>query len=213
MSQQINLFNPIFLKQKRYFSSVTLLQGLALILIGALGFYGYALYQVRMLETQAKATDRKLAETQQRLTTLASKLQPQQASQQLQAELARLEAELASREEVARILQGGSLGNRAGYSGYLRALARQDMESIWLTGFTIGGAGQDMAIEGRSLNAEDVPVYIQRLSRETLMRGRNFATLEMHTPKPAGNPGVPGADKQPPPFIEFSLRSTESKTQ
>jgi hypothetical protein len=33
MSQQINLFNPLFLKQKKYFSTVTMLQ--------ALGFYAY----------------------------------------------------------------------------------------------------------------------------------------------------------------------------
>ena len=31
MSQQINLFNPIFMKQKKYFSVTTMLQALGLI--------------------------------------------------------------------------------------------------------------------------------------------------------------------------------------
>ena len=34
MSQQINLFNPIFLKQKKTFSAVNMLDALALLLVG-----------------------------------------------------------------------------------------------------------------------------------------------------------------------------------
>ena len=42
MSQQINLFNPIFLKQKKYFSVVTMLQALLLIVLGSMLFFAYA---------------------------------------------------------------------------------------------------------------------------------------------------------------------------
>ena len=49
MSQQINLFNPVFLKQKKYFSVMTMLQALGLIVLGSIVFYGYAWYQVQQL--------------------------------------------------------------------------------------------------------------------------------------------------------------------
>ena len=49
MSQQINLFNPIFLKQRKYFSLLAMLQALGLIVLGSLFLYGYALYQVEQL--------------------------------------------------------------------------------------------------------------------------------------------------------------------
>ena len=39
MSQQINLYNPIFRKQKKVFSSTTMLQGLALIVLVVAVFY------------------------------------------------------------------------------------------------------------------------------------------------------------------------------
>ncbi len=49
MSQQINLFNPVFLTQKKYFSVLTMLQALGLIVLGSALFYGYALYQVAQM--------------------------------------------------------------------------------------------------------------------------------------------------------------------
>ena len=55
MSQQINLFNPIFMKQRKYFSLLAMLQALGLIVAGALLFYGYAIDQVgelRVVEWQ-----------------------------------------------------------------------------------------------------------------------------------------------------------------
>lgn len=210
MSQQINLYNPIFLKKKKYFSAYTMLQGLALILAGALAFYAYAAYQVNGLKAQSAETDRQLAEAQSRLAKLQQLLKPTQQSQQLQNEIARLETQLQSREQVVGILQDGSIGNRLGYSAYLHALARQDMEGVWLTGFTISGASNQMSIDGRSLKAEDVPVYIQRLSREALMRGRTFAALEISSPKitPSSAAATPA---KLPSFVEFSLRSGEEK--
>ena len=210
MSQQINLYNPIFLKKKKYFSAYTMLQGLGLILAGALAFYAYAAYQVNGLKAQSAETDRQLADVQNRVTKLQQLLKPAQHNQQLQNEIARIEAQLQSREQVVGILQDGSIGNRRGYSAYLHALARQDMEGVWLTGFTISGAHNQMSIDGRSLKAEDIPVYIQRLSREALMRGRTFAALEISSPKtvPAGT-AVTSAKL--PPFVEFSLRSGEEK--
>jgi hypothetical protein len=45
MAQQINLFNPIFLQQKKHFSAVTMLQALGLLLAGILVFYAYASFE------------------------------------------------------------------------------------------------------------------------------------------------------------------------
>ena len=42
MSQQINLFNPLFLEKKKYFSAVTMTQALGLIVLGMAGFYTFA---------------------------------------------------------------------------------------------------------------------------------------------------------------------------
>ena len=54
MSQQINLYNPLFLRKQKYFSARTMLQSLGLIAGGLLVFYVYALFQTRGLEQLAK---------------------------------------------------------------------------------------------------------------------------------------------------------------
>ena len=43
MSQQINLYNPIFLKQEKHFSARTMLQATGVVLLGAAGVCAYAL--------------------------------------------------------------------------------------------------------------------------------------------------------------------------
>ena len=55
MSQQINLFNPIFLQQKKIFSTRTMAQALGVLVLGvvAMGLYGNA--RVASLQKDADA--------------------------------------------------------------------------------------------------------------------------------------------------------------
>jgi hypothetical protein len=51
------------------------------------------------------------------------------------------------------------------------------------------------------VNPELVPSYIQRLSKEKVMHGKTFSTLQMQQPKKDG-------DRLVPRYVEFNLRST-----
>ena len=42
MSQQINLYNPLFLKQEKHFSARTMAQALGIIALALAALYGYA---------------------------------------------------------------------------------------------------------------------------------------------------------------------------
>ena len=208
MSQQINLFSQVFLKKRKIrYSAVTILRLLGLIVAGAVLLYGYLIYQTDALTTKAAETEKKLASEQARLTKFTSEYAPQQASAQLQAEIKKAEAQLKARQEMVETLKhGGAIGSTEGYSEYMRAFARQSVNGLWLTGFDIIGAGSEMAIIGRTVRPELVPVYVQRLGREPVMKGRQFASLRISLPqqttseaKPAGNPR----------YLDFSLRSVE----
>ena len=60
MAQQINLFNPVFLKQKRHFSAAAMAQAAGLIAIGVLAIYALQVRQTRSLERVASETQRQL---------------------------------------------------------------------------------------------------------------------------------------------------------
>jgi len=206
MSQQINLFNPVFLTQKKYFSVVTMLQALGLILLGSAVFYGYAIYQVSQLSRQADEMSKRYATEQARLVNFTNEFALQHSGQMLEDELKQLEAQAKAQDNVLTTLKSGVIGNTEGYSEYMRAFARQSINGLWLTAFDIVGDGTQMSLSGAVVNPQLVPAYIQRLSREKVMHGKTFSTLQMQQPKKDGERLVPR-------YVEFSLRSTAAEVK
>lgn len=201
MSQQINLFNPVFLKQKKYFSVRAMLQALGLIVLGSAVFYGYAMYQVAQLSRQADEMGKRYTTEQTRLAKATREYALQQSGKKLEDELKQAEAQLAAQEIMLTLLKSGALGNTEGYSEYMRAFARQSINGLWLTAFDITGDGTQMSLSGAVVNPQLVPSYIQRLGRERVMHGKTFSTLQMQQPKKDG-------DRLVPRYVEFNLRST-----
>lgn len=205
MSQQINLFNPIFMKQRKYFSLLTMLQALGLIVAGSLLFYAFAVYQVGQMNRQSVESTKQFNAEQARLTRFTAEFSPQQANQQLQEEVRRLEKQLAEQAELVETIKSGALGNTTGYSEYMRAFSRQVVPGLWLTGFKVIGDAAQISLNGAVLNPELLPVYIQRLGSEAVMQGKTFSTLQMQQPKAAaGKDGKPAAAAR---YVEFTLHS------
>ncbi|BBI98653.1 hypothetical protein FGKAn22_03460 [Ferrigenium kumadai] len=205
MSQQINLFNPVFMKQRKYFSLLTMLQALGLIMAGSLCFYAYANYQVRQLEKQAAESVKGYEAEQARLVRFSAEFSPQLAGKQLQDEVQQMEKHVADQSDLIETLKSGAVGNTTGYSEYLRAFARQVVPGVWLTGFTLIGDASQISLKGGAVSPESLPVYIQRLSKERIMQGKTFATLQMQQPKTDGGAGAVshGASR----YVEFVLHS------
>lgn len=213
MSQQINLFNPIFLKQEKHFSALTMAQGLGLILLGGVLLTAYAAYQLSSLQDELKLTSAQLKLAQNQLAKVTADYAPKEKDARLETRLLRAEAEVKSLQQVSDILGKGELGNTDGYAEYLRAFARQIVDGVWLTGFTIQGAGNAISLQGSALRPELVPAYLTRLKSEPVMQGVSFATLEMQLPKP----DKPAGPNEKPPvlatYINFNLHSSSVKMQ
>ena len=211
MSQQINLFNPIFLKQKKHFSAVTMLQALALLIGGVLAFYGYALRETQVLARVAEEAGRQLKTQGEQVARLTQEFSPQGRSKMLADELARTNVRVKQREEMLSVLRTGGLGNTDGFARYLSAFARQSMTGVWLTGFTIGGDEAELLLTGRVLHPDLVPAYIRALNREDVMRGRKVTELRLTAREERDAPGTtaPGAVAAPAAparrFVEFSM--------
>jgi hypothetical protein len=204
MSQQINLFNPIFLKQRKYLSLVTMLQALGLIVLGSLLFYGYALYQVDRLKQQSEESTKRFNAEQARLARYTAEFSPQQADKILRDEVEYLEAALAAQSRIVDTLKSGSIGNTTGYSQYMRAFSRQIVQGVWLTGFKVTGDAAQISLSGGVLEPGLLPTYIQRLGREQAMRGKSFSTLQMQQ-----NKADVGADSKSAAvhYVEFTMHS------
>lgn len=205
MSQQINLFNPTLRKQREWFTAPMLVQALAVLVLLMAGVYGYQYRTVMLLDKQVKAGATNLVQEQARLVKVTAENMPRQKSVALEKQAQDMEQQLKGEEAVLDVLQNGSLGNIHGYSGYMRAFARQTMNGLWLTEFGIKGAGKEMLLGGRTLRPELVPAYIQRLNKEAATQGRDFAALEMQRPKVES--AAQDKKQKVPNYLEFRLHS------
>jgi hypothetical protein len=201
MSQQINLFNPLFLRQEKYFSARTMLQSLGLILLGLIAIYAYALWQSSALERLAAGYNSQLTAQRNQFVALGA----QGSSKLLEADVARLEMDVRSRRGVLALVQGGGLGNTDGFARYFAAFARHPMQGVWLTGFSIGDNGNVLSVRGRVLHPDLVPAYLKTLNEEDVMRGRVITELKLVAKDESGTRQTGGAAAGPRRFVEFDL--------
>jgi hypothetical protein len=204
VSQQINLCNPLFRKQEKYFSAITMVQSLAIILFGALVFYTYLQYQYRDIVKQSQQMTQRQTEAQQQLTQAATTMGPRKPSQALLDSVTKAERAMQAQQVILGLLNTGEMGNQAGFSAYFQALSRQTVHGLWLTGFNVVGTGSQISINGRALQAELIPQFIGKLKNEPQFVGADFTALEIAQPKPA----TTNATDTPPvslPYINFNL--------
>lgn len=204
MSQQINLFNPIFLKQKRHFSALTMAQGLAVVLVGVLAMYAFQVRQNQILARVLAQADQELEARRIQITRFGKEFSTQGASRALGEQLAAAETRLAERRSLLDDVRTGVGGDVEGYSRYLAALARQTMPGVWLTGVDIGGKSSTLVIKGRALDSALVPAYMRALNRAAPLAGRRVDELRL-TAKETPPNRDPQAPREPESYIEFSV--------
>jgi len=225
--QYINLYDPALRRESPIVSAGQL--AVALVVV-ALAFAAWATLlggQVRAMAREADSLEAQLSAQRAQLAEVGTALAQRKPDVALAAELAAAEATLTARREVIAVLEGGGVGNKAGFSGYLRAFSRQTMQGLWLTGFEISGGGSEMAIHGRALEAALLPRYVRRLNDEAAFRGRNFAALKMEAAEdkpPLPNPkavkdvskdakdSAPDAAGPALRYIAFNLASAKAIT-
>jgi len=242
MSQQINLLNPALIKQKNFLNTNNMAIMLGLLLVLMLAYYSYAQKQLSLLILHRSQVAEQLSAVQAQLKQTALLHTPHAINKALLDQITQLEQKEAMQQQVLQTVNQSSATPDKGYAALMRAFARQSLDGLWLTGFSIDSFTQQLNISGRTLQAELVPEYITRLGNEPALKGKLFAALNMRLPKieaptasnpPAavpqpkqgsiiknGKPAIPvntaahasEAQINTPQYIEFSLQSTDDKS-
>jgi hypothetical protein len=204
MSQQINLYSPVFRKQKKYFSAAAMAYSTLLVLAGIGALSAYARVQVRGLEDQAKQATEQLRTTTEQLRAAVQDATGETRIKTLESRVKEADARLAERKQIIDALDQLGQARQHKYSEYLRAFARQSVDGVWLSSIRLDQAADGFSLSGRALRADMVPLYIDRLRREELLQGRGFDKLEVRIAGPSKEPGPAAA---PSSLVEFQLRS------
>ena len=214
MSQQINLYNPLFLRREKHFSAITMLWSLLVMVVFLAAYSAYVTYAARAPEELAKYHEEQIKNKRSELANIVARYSPEGRNKQLEADVRNLESTLASRQEIWRALSSLEPGTGGGFADYLEAFSRRAVAGVWLTGFSIGGTAGDLTIRGRVLRPELVSVFLSALGEEEVMRGRKVMELKLQ----ANDEALPTAVAAAPPdaavaaaaqvrFVEFSVRA------
>jgi Tfp pilus assembly protein PilN len=195
VSQQINLYSPLFRKQKKLLSAMALLWATGLVVLAVAVVYFYLSAQTSRLEARVADSSRQLQNELEQLKVHGAQQSPDARAKLLAERRKKLEAEFNERTQALQAMDKGVAGRTEGYSGLLRALARLSMDGVWLTRVRFSDERGEAFIAGRAARPELVPLYLQRLRTEEKLQGQDFSSLEITRPA------------QPARFIEFVLSS------
>jgi hypothetical protein len=202
MSQQINLYNPIFRKQKKVFAATTIVQAFALIVLVVAVFYYAIALQTSVLEIRAAESGRQLKSELERLKAYGAGESPAERGKALAERRKKLEAALAANTQALAAFDSEA-GRAEGYSEVLRALARVSVDGVWLTRISFARGKGEVSIVGRATRPELVPTYLERLRSEQALRGRDFSRLEVMRPAEARGDAAQGGARS----VEFMVSS------
>lgn len=208
MSQQINLYNPLFEHQVQIVTVRSMAAVLGVLVLGLAGVIATAEVRVARLQGEVDESGRRLAGAEKRLAEASVSFAPRARDAGLAAQLQDADAQRAALERVSARIQRGDLGDTHGYAEYFRALARQNVDGLWLTGVTVAGAGSEIGVRGRALDPALVPVYLGRLRNEPVLQGKAIGSMLITQAAPVKTRGADGTDAEAPaPYVEFSLQS------
>lgn len=183
VKQEVNLLDQGFRPKVVPLSAQLLITVTAAVILVLMVFYVIAKSQIPRLQEQMAQLDKEYTTQQNRLDQLSARLGQEQDTARLDSEIEKLSKEKKTKSDVVNLLSGKSLGNTTGFSSYIEGLARQIESGLWLRRITISNGGSDLSITGSTLDPRLVPVYLQRLSKESAFAGTEFKTFEMQRRK------------------------------
>jgi len=184
INQQVNLFQPIFRKERKLLSFTVLTQACAVVVVVLLTMYGWSVQQTQQMKTDLVQLKKQQTQFSTQLAEVSDRLAGMKTDTAPQLALTSLEQELAARQKVVAALRRVKDSYTHGVSNYLESFSRQAPKGVWLTGFSVQAGGENLVIRGRSLQAALVPTFLQQLSRESALSGTEFGLLQIQREKP-----------------------------
>jgi hypothetical protein len=202
MFQQINLYEPIFREEPKLFSAKTICGGLGLVAVGLIAISLFSWWRVivldRLLRTvhSQEAAQARFVEHGNSIADLG------ESPQSAEARLTALTIDLERRHQALHYLRGSEAGGPTGnhgFSGRMAALARQQLNGLWVTGAIFTAETGRFELTGNATSAALVPIYLERLAGEAALAGIPLQSIEIRQPKKP----VPGE-------VEFTVSSATS---
>jgi Tfp pilus assembly protein PilN len=179
MRQQVNLFTPQLLGSVDPLAATRLLAGVGGVLVVVLLWGVWQQWQLGEQRQQNALLQAELDQRQAALTQRRAALEARQATTVLEQRLARLQQEQRAKQSLLGTVSGQDFGNLDGFSGQITALGRHPPEGLWLRTIALANGGNELLLEGSTLDAACLPQYLQALAAEPWFAGTLFNRLAL----------------------------------
>lgn len=182
MNQQINLYQSQFRPQTRMFPAWFMLQAVGILAFGMLLMTLFAQQRIDGVERELEIVARQESVVLDRLQNIGPLINAVTGETNWSEQLDDSLRMLSERQAVLNLIQGSTLGDTQGFSRHMRALARQDIDGLWLTHVVLSALGDKTRLEGRAIQAELIPLYVQGLTAETPFAEQRFHRFQIDSP-------------------------------
>lgn len=187
MRQQINFYSAEFSNTETSFGAQSIAAGCAAVVIAMLVVYGFAIGQLSGIDKELQIVNRQEAATLEHLEKMQPLIGTVSGEQTWAQRLDDATRALEEKQLVLSLVQGSTLGDTQGFSRYLRSLARQDTDGLWLTHISLSALGNRNRLQGKALRAELVATYLQRLADEPPFARQRFKQFQIEGPASGEN--------------------------
>jgi hypothetical protein len=193
MKQQINLYQeqfrekPVTLPARQMAIIVICLLAVMTAISGGMGGLNQQAAQ-RQAELSSRTAALRQANDQMQARLAAQAIDPA-----LAAGVEEAAGQLQARQKIMQWMEKSQESLVVPFSALLEGLSRQHVQGLWLTYIGIGSGGQDLHLQGSSLDPKLIPDFLGRLKNETAYAGREFRKVMMR------------ADENNPQVLNFAL--------
>ena len=177
MHQQVNLYQPVFRKQQKVFSAMTLAQMAGAVLLMLVLILGHARWTLADLEKSADSLQTQHDQLVAQVAELEEALRTPD-TEALDADIERLRANIEQRKLLLVQFEQLLVQHKGGFARQFQALAEQNLRGLWLDGVSLNSAGQ-VEVRGTALDAKLVPLYLQQLAKRQTLANGSFETVSM----------------------------------
>lgn len=177
--QQVNLYQPIFRRQRLPFSAGVMGINIGIAALLMLAATLFAMYQLHELQQGTDTLEEKKQQLQVQLDAVREKLKPRKLNHLLLAQKGRLDSDLADARRLSRLLANEIEEQGRPYSVYFRGLAESSIEGLWLEQLKISQGGGLLSLSGAALKPELVPRLLQALKNKDAFEGHSFGEVRM----------------------------------
>lgn len=196
MQQQINFYRPEMGDRREIFASATILQAMATLVVAMLLTYAFAARQLTTFDRELDNANKQETAALGRMERLQPVIAAVSDGKTWAERLDDATHLLEEKQLVLSLVQGTTFGDTRGFARHLTSLARIDIDGIWLTHIRLSTVGGGTSLQGKAVQADLVPTYLQYLAEEPPFSAQRFQQFQ-----------IDGGEGQSDATVTFSVTS------